>query len=134
VEQQEAEELARKIRHEELTLEDFRGQLKQIRRMGSLGELLGMLPGAPQLPTELDESELTRFEAILNSMTVRERQMPNVINGSRRRRIAQGSGTAVSDVNRLLRRFNEARKMMRTLTQGKGKGNKKLRKMMSQFR
>jgi signal recognition particle subunit SRP54 len=134
VEQQQAEELARKFRREELTLEDFREQLKQIRRMGSLGELLGLLPGAPQVPTELDESELSRFEAILNSMTVRERQFPNVINGSRRRRIALGSGTSVSDVNRLLRRFNEARKMMKTLARGKGKGGKKLRQMMSQFR
>jgi signal recognition particle subunit SRP54 len=134
VEQEEAEELARKLRRDDLTLEDFRQQLKQIRRMGSLGELLSFLPGTGQLPTELDESEMTRFEAILNSMTVHERQFPTVINGSRRRRIAMGSGTLVSDVNRLLRRFNEARKMMKTLARAKGKGGNKLKKMMSQFR
>jgi signal recognition particle subunit SRP54 len=134
VEQQKAEELARKIRREELTLEDFREQLKQIRRMGSFGDLLSFLPGMSQLPAELDEGELTRFEAILNSMTVHERAVPSVINGSRRRRIALGSGASVSDVNRLLRRFNEARKMMKTLARTKGKGNKKLQRMMSQFR
>ncbi len=133
VDQQNAEELARKLRREELTLEDFRDQLRQIRRMGSLGELLSFLPGAAQLPTEVDEGELKRFEAILNSMTLHERRLPSVINGSRRRRIALGSGCAVSDVNRLLRRFSEARKMMKTLARSGGK-SKKLEKMMGRFR
>jgi signal recognition particle subunit SRP54 len=133
VDQQNAEELARKLRREELTLEDFRDQLKQIKRMGSLSEMLSFLPGAAQMPAEVDEGELRRFEAILNSMTPHERRTPSVINGSRRRRIAVGSGCAVSDVNRLLRRFTEARKMMKTLARAKGKGGKKMEKLLSRL-
>lgn len=131
-ERDEAEELARKMRRDELTLEDFRQQLRQMKRMGSLTELLGFLPGASQLPAEVDEGELRRFEAILDSMTPHERSRPQVVNGSRRRRIAKGSGTAVSDVNRLLKRFAEARKMVRKLSraQKSGKGSaKKMRRM-----
>ena len=86
VEQEKAEELARKLRREDLTLEDFRDQLKQIRRMGSLGDLMSLIPGASQLPTNVDETELVRFQAILNSMTQEERLVPSLINGSRRRR------------------------------------------------
>jgi signal recognition particle subunit SRP54 len=133
VEQQKAEELARKIRREELTLEDFRDQLRQIRRMGSLSEVLSFLPGAAQMPTEVDEGEIKRFEAILNSMTIHERRIPSVLNGSRRRRIAMGSGCSVSDVNRLLRRFTEARKMMKTLARSGGK-TKKLERLMGRMR
>jgi signal recognition particle subunit SRP54 len=115
VEKEKALELSRKIRRQEISLEDFRDQLRQVRRMGSLSEILSFLPGAGQLSGDIDEGELRRFEAILNSMTRKERQEPSLIDGSRRRRIAQGSGTSVSDVNRLLRRFGEARKMMKTL-------------------
>jgi signal recognition particle subunit SRP54 len=134
VDQQNAEKLARKLRREELTLEDFRDQLKQIKRMGSLSEVLSFLPGAAQMPAEVDEGELKRFEAILNSMTPHERRLPSVLNGSRRRRIAKGSGCNVSDVNRLLRRFTEARKMMKTLARGKGKGGKKMERLLSRLR
>ncbi len=115
-ERDKAEELARKMEREELTLEDFRQQLRQMKRMGSLSEILGFLPGASSLASEVDEDELRRFEAILDSMTVHERTHPAVVNGSRRRRIAAGSGTSVSDVNRLLRRFGEARKMVKKLS------------------
>ena len=101
------------MQRDELTLEDFRSQLRQMKRMGSIQELMSFLPGASQMPAEIDEGELTRFEAILDSMTVHERSHPQVVNGSRRRRIARGSGTAVSDVNRLLKRFAEARKMVK---------------------
>ncbi len=134
VEQEKAEELARKLRREDLTLEDFREQLKQIRRMGSLGELMSLIPGASQLPTNVDETELVRFQAILNSMTREERLVPSLINGSRRRRIALGSGNSVSDVNRLLRRFGEARKMMKTLARSRGKKGMNLEKLMSRMR
>jgi len=127
-EEKEVGELARKMQRDELTLEDFRSQLRQMKRMGSIQELMSFLPGASQLPAELDEGELQRFEAILDSMTRHERSHPQVVNGSRRRRIAHGSGTAVSDVNRLLKRFAEARKMVRKLSRiekgGKGSSNK----------
>ncbi len=133
-EQGNAEELARKLRREELSLEDFRGQLQQLRRMGSLNELMNFMPNLggrqPNVPSELDEGELGRFEAILSSMTTEERLNASIINGSRRRRIARGSGCAVSDVNRLLRRFVEARKMVKTMARSKGQ----LGKMMTRMR
>ena len=135
-EEKEAVELARKMQRDELTLEDFRNQLRQMKRMGSIQELMSFLPGASQLPAELDEGEPQRFEAILDSMTRHERSHPQVVNGSRRRRIAHGSGTAVSDVNRLLKRFAEARKMVRKLSRipkgGKG-SSKKLAQMLRGF-
>ncbi|MFQ5789301.1 MAG: signal recognition particle protein, partial [Acidobacteriota bacterium] len=134
VEREKAEEMVRKLRREELTLEDFRDQLRQIRRMGSLGELMSFLPGMAQPSTEVDEAELGRFEAILNSMTTAERLNPALVNGSRRRRIAQGSGSAVSDVNRLLRRFSEARKMMKTLARSQGGAGRKASRLMRGFR
>ncbi len=130
VEREQAEDLARKLTRDQLTLEDFRGQLRQMRRMGSLSELLSFLPGGNQLPAEVDEGELRRFEAILDSMTRHERQNPQVVNGSRRRRIARGSGCAVSDVNRLLRRFVEARKMMRKIAKAQRSGKGKLARML----
>ena len=131
-----AAELARKKQSDELSLEDFRQQLRQMKRMGSLSELMSFLPGTSQMPAEVDESELKRFEVILDSMTRHERNHPQVVNGARRRRIARGSGTAVSDVNRLLRRFAEARKMVRKISrlQKSGKGSsKKLARMFGGF-
>jgi len=134
-EQDQAKELARKMERDELTLEDFRQQLRQVKRMGSLSEILSFLPGAGALSSEVDEGELRRFEAILDSMTVFERAHPSVVNGSRRRRIASGSGTTVTDVNRLLRRFGEARKMVKKLSalqkvQNSAGGRKKLARML----
>jgi signal recognition particle subunit SRP54 len=136
--EQESVALSRKVQRGELTLEDFRDQLRQMKRMGSMQELMSFLPGASQLPAEVDESELKRFEAILDSMTVHERSQPQVVNGSRRRRIARGSGTAVSDVNRLLKRFAAARKMMKQLSRiqqgGQGKGAaRKIARMLGGF-
>jgi len=137
--EKEAVALAKKIQRDELTLEDFRGQLRQMKRMGSIQDLMSFLPGASQLSAqaaEVDEGELKRFEAILDSMTRHERSHHQVINGSRRRRIAGGSGTAVSDVNRLLKRFTEARKMVRKLSriQKGGQGSsKKLARMLGGF-
>ena len=130
VEQGQAEQLARKLRREELSLEDFRSQLQQIGRMGSLNEIMSFLPGMsnigngggnmPNAPSEFDDSEMRRFVAILDSMTPGERLKASIINGSRRRRIARGSGSAVSDVNQLLRRFSEARKMAKMMARSKG--------------
>jgi signal recognition particle subunit SRP54 len=139
IEREEAQELARKLSHDELTLEDFRQQLRQVKRMGSLSEILSFLPGAGALASEVDEGELRRFEAILDSMTVYERSHPAVVNGSRRRRIAAGSGTSVSDVNRLLRRFGEARKMVKKLAamskaQKSAGSRRKLARMFGGFR
>jgi signal recognition particle subunit SRP54 len=132
LEQDQAKELARKMERDELTLEDFRQQLRQVKRMGSLSEILSFLPGSGALASEVDEGELKRFEAILDSMTVLERTHPSVVNGSRRRRIASGSGTTVSDVNRLLRRFGEARKMVKKLSmiQKSAGSRKKLARML----
>ncbi|MFQ5883158.1 MAG: signal recognition particle protein [Candidatus Methylomirabilales bacterium] len=114
-----AEELARKIQRNAYTLEDFREQLGQIQRMGSFEELLGMLPGLHKGIGEqrVDGKTLTRMEAILGSMTKEERRQPRILNGSRRQRIAKGSGTSVAEVNRLLRQFQEIQRVMRRAQQ-----------------
>jgi signal recognition particle subunit SRP54 len=134
-EQEQAKELKRKIERDELDLEDFRAQLRQMKKLGSLSEILSFLPGAGRLSSEPsgDERELTRFEAILDSMTPFERAHPSAVNGSRRRRIAGGSGTSVSDVNRLLRRFSEARKAVKklqALQKSPGASPRKLARML----
>ncbi|MFC8042264.1 signal recognition particle protein [Nocardia sp. NPDC057353] len=113
--QQQAEEAARKIGSGELTLEDFLEQMLAIRKMGPIGNLLGMLPGAGQMKDALaavDDKQLDRVQAIIRGMTPAERAEPKIINASRRLRIANGSGVQVSDVNQLVDRFFEARKMM----------------------
>jgi signal recognition particle subunit SRP54 len=120
VDQQKAEELVRKLRENAFTLEDFRDQLKQLRQMGPLDQIMGMLPFGKMVkgaPAEMDaeQADLGRFEAIIGSMTPQERQHPDVINGSRRQRIARGSGTSVQDVNRLLKQYAQLRKMMKQL-------------------
>ncbi len=113
----EAEAMARRLRKQEFTFEDFRSQLRQIKKMGSLQGLLGHLPQAGPFKklagAELDEKRLVHFEAIINSMTAEERDDPKIINGSRRLRIARGSGRPVSEVNQLLRQFQEMRSMMK---------------------
>lgn len=122
--------LAEKVRKDELTLEDFKEQLRQIRRMGPLEDLLGMIPGLRKLPTvEADEGELSKIEAIINSMTPAERRDPALIDGSRRRRIARGSGTTAQDVNQLLKQFAEMKRMMKVMARGpKGLKGKQLKK------
>jgi signal recognition particle subunit SRP54 len=129
VDQAQAEELARKIRDETFSLEDFAAQLKQLRSMGPLGQILEMIPffkGQKALPKELagEEKELARFEAMIASMTPGERREPSIINGSRRQRIARGSGTTVSDVNRLLKQYAQLKKMMKGLKQMEGRMGK----------
>ena len=119
--QKQAEKLARKIARQEFDLEDFRGQLRQLKKMGSLEQLLGLIPGLGGKAGALkglapDEKELKRTEAIINSMTPEERRNYKIINASRKRRIAMGSGTTVAEVNRLLKSFAQARKMMKGMS------------------
>jgi signal recognition particle subunit SRP54 len=121
---QQAEELERKIRKQQFTLEDFLQQMRQVRRMGPLTSLLGMMPGMGPAMKQLrgvnmDERELDRIEAIILSMTPAERANPTVIDGSRRKRIAQGSGTTVQAVNQLTKQFGQVRKLMLQLAEGK---------------
>jgi signal recognition particle subunit SRP54 len=113
VDAKKAEEFLRKIQKESFTLEDFRQQIQQLRRMGPITKLLEKLPGMQKV--EVDEKALVKIEAIINSMTPQERRHPEILNARRKRRIALGSGTQVSDINKLLKRFEEARKMMKHL-------------------
>ena len=119
---EQAERMAAKFAaDEDFTLEDFLSQMAALRNMGSLKKMLGMLPGMGELREQLDnfdEREMDRIEAIIRSMTPQERHQPRILNGSRRQRIARGSGTQVSDVNSLLERFGEAQKMMRQMRKG----------------
>ena len=117
----QAAELERKIRKEQFTLDDFLDQLRQIRKMGPLSGLLKMIPGVgSQLGNvKVDDRELDRLQAIITSMTPAERANPQILNGSRRRRIARGSGTSVQAVNQLVKQFSQMKKMMRQLQQGK---------------
>jgi len=124
---QQAKELERKIRKDSFTLEDFRDQIQQVRKMGSLESILGMIPGASKMAKatggfDADGKKLVRIEAIINSMTPKERANYAIINGSRRLRIAKGSGTSVQEVNQLLKQYAQARKMMKRLTQMGEKG------------
>ena len=120
VDQKDAEEQAKKMLEARFTLDDFYKQLQQIKRMGPLGDLLKMIPGMGQLSAQLPtgpeaEREMKRVEAIISSMTKAERADPSIVNGSRRKRIAKGSGTTVSDVNHLLKQFEEMRKLMKQI-------------------
>ncbi len=124
VDEEQAAELERKLQKNEFTLDDFRDQMVQIRKMGSLGDLLKMIPGmgkSKQLKNlEVDDRELVKIEAIINSMTAEERRKHGIINGSRRKRIARGSGTRVQDVNKLLKNYTQVMKMVKKLNQGGG--------------
>jgi signal recognition particle subunit SRP54 len=122
VQEDEAKDLERKLRKGEFTLEDFLGQLRMMRRMGPLQSLLGMLPGfgGQQLKNmKVDERELDRIEAIMLSMTPEERRRPELIKGSRRLRIARGSGTTVQQVNQLVKQFGQMQKVMKQIGRGR---------------
>jgi signal recognition particle subunit SRP54 len=123
VDQRQAEDLQKKLESDRFTLEDFLQQMKQVRKMGPLSGLIGMLPGMGAMKqlkdVEVDEGELDRVEAIILSMTPAERVNPAVINGSRRKRIASGSGTRVQHVNQLIKQFDQMRKLMRQMVSGK---------------
>jgi signal recognition particle subunit SRP54 len=123
VDEKQAQELERKIRDKQFGLDDFLDQMKQIRRMGPITNMLGMLPGFGAMKqlkgVKVDERELDRLEAIVTSMTLAERRNPSIIDGSRRKRIAAGSGTNVQAVNQLIKQFGQMQKMMRRIQQGK---------------
>jgi signal recognition particle subunit SRP54 len=119
--EEQVKELEEKFRSETFTLEDFLDQLQQIKKMGSLSSMLGMLPGARGMQQQIDnidEGDMVRTEAIIRSMTPTERTLPKILNGSRRMRIATGSGTSVTEVNQLVLRFEQAAKMMKTVAKG----------------
>jgi signal recognition particle subunit SRP54 len=122
VDQKKALELQKKLRKSQFTLEDFRDQMVQVRKMGSLSDILKMIPGMGKIKEmknlEIDDREFVRIEAIINSMTPQERRQHGIINGSRRRRIAAGSGTRVQDVNGLLKNYSQMLKMLKKFNQG----------------
>jgi len=122
--QEKAQQLEQKIRKSQFTLEDFYSQLQEIKKMGPLSQVLSMIPGANKLGNinDVDEKEMKYVEAIILSMTIEERQHPAIINGSRRKRIASGSGRSVQEVNKLLKQFFEMQKMMKNFTKGKNVG------------
>jgi signal recognition particle subunit SRP54 len=130
--EEQARKIEEKMRTASFTLEDFIEQLKAVKKMGPLSDLLGMIPGmqqiTKQLPEEATAKSMSMTEAIINSMTIEERRNPKVINASRKRRIARGSGTAVQDVNQLLRQFTQMQQMMKQMQGGRGRG------LMSMFR
>jgi signal recognition particle subunit SRP54 len=134
IDRDDAEKLEEKIRANEFTLEDFRDQLKTIRKMGPLEQIMGMLPGLGGMKAlaenKPDENQISRVEAIISSMTSEERRKQHIINGSRRKRIAKGSGTSVEEVNRLLKQFVQMQKMLKQLggMAGLGGGGKKARR------
>jgi signal recognition particle subunit SRP54 len=126
---EQAQEMVRKLREDTFSLDDFRQQLRQVRQLGPLDQILGMLPFGKALkaaPKDLDgeQADLDRFDAIILSMTPGERKNPEVINGSRRQRIARGSGTSVQDVNRLLKQYAQLRKMMKQFKNVEGRMGK----------
>jgi len=126
VDEKKAVELEKKIRKNEFTLDDFRDQMVQIRKMGSLKDLLGMIPGFSKNKQfknlEVDEKEFVRIEAIINSMTPQERRQHTIINGNRRKRIAKGSGTSIQDINKLLKNYTQLMKMMKKMNKGGMRG------------
>jgi signal recognition particle subunit SRP54 len=130
IDQKQAEEMQRKLIENEFTLEDFRDQLRQLRKLGPLESLLGMMPQIGPLKdlknVKVDENELTRIVAIIDSMTPAERRNHMIINGARRRRIARGSGTTVQEINQLLKQYAQARKMMKAFSGGLPGMGKKL--------
>ena len=123
VDQEEAEKTAKRMMENRFTLEDFRSQLNQIKKMGPIGQLVGMIPGAGQMAgaaqEAVDSGQMKRIEAIIDSMTPDERRRPEIIKASRRRRIAIGSGTSTAEVNRLLKQFVEMQRMMKMISGGK---------------
>lgn len=133
MDQEQAQELERKIRSQELGLDDFLDQMEQIQKMGPLEDLIGMMPGVGQNPAmknlQLDEKQMGRVKAIIQSMTKDERSNPKILNASRRKRIASGAGCQVADINRLIKQFDMVKKMMKQLTgmdKGRMKGKMKL--------
>lgn len=129
VDEEKAKELEQKMRTMSFTFDDFLEQLGQVRQMGPLDELLKMMPGANKMKgldkLQVDEKQISHVEAIIQSMTKNEKIHPETINASRRKRIAKGSGTSIQEVNRLLKQFEDMKKMMKQMSGMQGKGKKK---------
>jgi signal recognition particle subunit SRP54 len=130
VDLEQAKTMEAKMRRNELDLDDFLKNMQQIKKMGPISQLMKMIPGMPDIKEEdIDQSGMKRMEAIIQSMTLEERRKPEILNASRRRRIASGSGTRVQDVNKMLKDFEETKKMMKQMTKmdKKGKPNRNSR-------
>ncbi|QUW21850.1 signal recognition particle protein [Sporosarcina sp. Marseille-Q4063] len=131
VDEDKAKELEEKFRTQTFTLDDFLDQLQQVKKMGPLDELLKMMPGAGKIKglenAQVDEGQMGRVEAVIQSMTTKERTTPEIINANRRRRIAKGSGTSIQEVNRLLKQFEEMKKMVKQMTNMQQKGKKRMK-------
>ncbi len=124
VDEKQAEEMEKKFRQASFDLEDFLTQIQSVKKMGSLSSIMEMIPGMSQLSKkmpmgDLDDGRIERIEAIIRSMTRQERQKPEILNGSRRRRISRGSGTTPQDVNQLLNQFKQTQKMMRQMSKSR---------------
>src|SRR5512142_1892989 len=129
IDKKEAERLAHRVSKDKFTLEDLRSQLQQVKKMGPMSQIVKMLPGAGKINEEdIDERVIVRMQAILDSMTIKEREFPQIIDGKRKKRIAKGSGTTVQEINRLLKQYLQMKKMMRTFS--KGFGARRFGKMM----
>ena len=129
IDKKEAARLAQRVAKDKFTLEDLRSQLQQVKKMGSLSDIVGMLPGAGKISdADIDPKAIVRMQAILDSMTNKEREFPQIINGQRKKRIAKGSGTSVQEINRLLKQYLQMKKMMKTFS--KGFGARRFGKMM----
>jgi signal recognition particle subunit SRP54 len=117
---EEARKLQKKIAKNQFNFDDFLAQIQQIKKMGNIKELAGMIPGVGKAikDMDIDDDAFKSIEAIIHSMTPGERDEPNVLNGSRRKRIAEGSGTSIQDVNRLIKQFDDTRKMMKMMSGG----------------
>ncbi|HSP14121.1 MAG TPA: signal recognition particle protein [Thermoanaerobaculia bacterium] len=130
VDRKEAERLAHRVARDKFTLEDLRSQLQQVKKMGPMSQIVNMLPGVSGKikDEDIDEKAIVRMQAILDSMTLKEREYPQIINGHRKKRIAKGSGTSVQEINRLLKQYLQMKKMMKTFS--KGFGARRFGKMM----
>ncbi len=134
--EKKASEMERKLRTQQFTLDDFLEQMQQVKKMGPLDQVLGMLPGMNSKAmqnVEVDEKKMGHTEAIIKSMTAKERNDPSIINGNRRKRISAGSGTTIQDVNRLLKEFEEMKKLMKMMTEAGKKGGKGFGKLKLPF-
>ncbi|MBU0905595.1 MAG: signal recognition particle protein, partial [Firmicutes bacterium] len=131
VDEEKAKELEEKFRTQTFTFDDFVEQLNQVKKMGPLEDIIKMLPGAGKIKglenAKVDEKQMGRVEAIIYAMTPQEKTTPEVINSSRKKRIAKGSGTTIQDVNRLLKQFEDMKKMMKQMSGMQQKGKKKMK-------
>lgn len=134
--EKKALEMERKLRTQRFTLEDFLDQMQQVKKMGPINQIMGMLPGMntkAMQNVEVDEKKIDRVEAIIRSMTIKERNDPSILNGSRRKRIAAGSGTTIQEVNSLLKQFGEMKRLMKVMTDSGKRGGKGLGKLKLPF-